>query len=307
MNPDFEVIVVGGGVAGLAAAISAREAGASVVVLEAQDHLGGSSALSGGHLYAAGTRYQRERGIVDHPDDLFEYFSTLNQFRVDPALVRTFAMNAPAAIEWAIAHGAEVGAPDRCDNSPVFRGHRVVGYGAGLMAALERSARSLGVEIVFRTRVRRLVLEGERVTGVEVDGQPFRAGAVVVATGGFAQNRELIERHYPEALSGGDWVASHANPASQGDALELGQQAGADLTGENRGLFVVRPRFRQYGESKRFIYVNERGRRFINEAAYYSTVAHAIRRQGGRAFMVFDDRTRSFFNGDYDRSAPFRA
>jgi succinate dehydrogenase/fumarate reductase flavoprotein subunit len=102
-------------------------------------------------------------------------------------------------------------------------------------------------------------------------------------------------------------VASHANPGSQGDALELGQQAGADLTGENRGLFVVRPRFRQYGESKRFIYVNERGRRFINEAAYYSTVAHAIRRQGGRALMVFDDRTRVFFEGDYDRSAPFRA
>ena len=64
MARDYDVIVVGAGVAGLAAAVAAADAGASVLLVEGQKQIGGSSRLSGGHFYAAGTSVQTEAGVV---------------------------------------------------------------------------------------------------------------------------------------------------------------------------------------------------------------------------------------------------
>ena len=76
---DYDVIVIGGGGAGMCAAIEAFDAGARVALLEADAKLGGSTALSGGVYYAAGTSVQREAGIADDTADaMFEYYLTLN-------------------------------------------------------------------------------------------------------------------------------------------------------------------------------------------------------------------------------------
>ena len=85
MERDYDVVVIGSGAAGLSAAVAAADSGASVIVLEADDKVGGSSRLSGGHFYAAGTSVQREAGILDDtPDDMFSYYMTLNQWNVEP-------------------------------------------------------------------------------------------------------------------------------------------------------------------------------------------------------------------------------
>jgi fumarate reductase flavoprotein subunit len=307
MENDFDVIVIGGGVAGLAAAVAVREAGGTVALLEARDQLGGSAALSGGEIYAAGTPYQRKAGIKDSPDDLYDYYRTINQFRVEPRMVRTFADNAARALEWAHAHGVETEPPAVVDMSGVFRGHHVVGNGAGLIEALAKAAQAAGVEIVYKTRVQELLIEDGRVRGVKHSGETYRSGAVVIASGGFAQNPELVREHYPDALAAGDWVSSHAASGSQGDALRLGAQAGADFSGQNRGLVTVRPRPVGIFESKKFVMVNQRGQRFMDEASYYSVVAHQIRLQpGSLAFYLFDEDSRIVNTGDYDHSAPFR-
>jgi len=303
---DFDVIVVGGGIAGLTAAIAAREAGATVALLEARDQLGGSASLSGGEIYAAGTRAQRKAGIKDSPDDLYDYYRTVNQFRVEPRMVRTFADNAVKALEWAHDHGVVTEPPGVVDMSGVFRGHHVVGGGAGLIEVLATVARKAGVDIVFKSRVDALLVEGGHVRGVRQGGDAYRSGAVVVATGGFAQNPELLQRYYPDALAAGDWVGSHAAPMCQGDALKLGAQVGADLTGENRGLVTVRPRPIGVFESKKYIFVNQRGQRFMDESSYYSVLAHGIRKQpGSLAFYVFDEDRRLVNTGEYDRAKPF--
>ena len=91
MERDYDVVVIGSGAAGLAAAVTAADSGASVIVLEADDKVGGSSRLSGGHFYAAGTSVQREAGILDDTaDDMFNYYMTLNQWNVEPAVARTY-------------------------------------------------------------------------------------------------------------------------------------------------------------------------------------------------------------------------
>jgi fumarate reductase flavoprotein subunit len=302
---DFDVIVIGGGAAGMTAAIAAREAGATVALLEACDRLGGSAALSGGHLYAAGTRYQREAGIDDDPERLFYYYRSVNGFQVEPALIRAFGERSAAAIDWAVAHGVRLLGLEHTDMSPVLRGHRVEGYGAGLAEALERAVAAAGAEVVYRTRVRELALEGDRVVGVRVAGELFRAEGVVVASGGFARNQDLLAAHYPAGLAGGDWTGSPAGEGSRGDSLELAAQAGADLLGQGRGLATLRPRVTGIWYTGRFVLVNGRGRRFIDEGSYTSVVSEAVRQQGARAFVIFDEDGRVAHTGEYDTARPF--
>src|SRR5439155_16725363 len=117
----------------------------SVALLDAGPKLGGSAALSGGHLYAAGTRCQREAGVDDHPDRLFEYYRTVNGFQVEPLLIRAFADRSAAAIDWAVEHGVRLLGLEHTDMTPVRRGHRVEGYGAGLAEALAGAVAAAGV------------------------------------------------------------------------------------------------------------------------------------------------------------------
>src|SRR3546814_4375758 len=89
MTYDYDVIVIGGGGAGMAAAITACDSGARVALLEAANQLGGSTALSGGVVYGAPTSIQRAAGIdSDTVDAMFEYYMTLNQHKVEPSIVR---------------------------------------------------------------------------------------------------------------------------------------------------------------------------------------------------------------------------
>ena len=89
MERDYDVVVVGSGAAGLSAAISAADSGARVLICESEQMVGGSSRLSGGHFYAAGTSVQEKAGTCsDSADDMYEHYMTLNQWMVDPRVVR---------------------------------------------------------------------------------------------------------------------------------------------------------------------------------------------------------------------------
>src|SRR5258707_13890010 len=98
---DVDVLVVGSGAAGLAAALSAREHGAqSVLITESEGLVGGSSRLSGGLMMGAGTRYQRALGIEDDAGSLFHEYMQLNQWKVESAVVRRLAELAGPTVEW---------------------------------------------------------------------------------------------------------------------------------------------------------------------------------------------------------------
>src|SRR5512139_1691720 len=108
MSRDYDVIVVGAGAAGLSAALGASLAGASVLVMEADRQVGGSSRLSGGHFYAAGTSLQREAGVLDdNADAMFEHYMTLNQWLVDPSVVRRYCDLSAPTFEWLRGLGVE--------------------------------------------------------------------------------------------------------------------------------------------------------------------------------------------------------
>ncbi|MFE0182497.1 FAD-dependent oxidoreductase [Streptomyces olivaceus] len=304
----LDVIVVGGGGAGLAAAVAAAEQGAQVLLFESERELGGSTQLSAGLFTAAGTGVQRGLGIEDSAQRHFQHYMDLNQWQLKPGLIRAFCAAAGPTLEWMLGLGLDVPAavsPDahtpglcRAGVEDVWRGHVPRDQGYGLVQVLDRARRERGVEAVLNTRVERLLFEEGRVAGVVADGIEVRAGAVVVASGGFAQDPGLLDRYYPEAHEAGDSLFVVAAPGSRGDHFAFAEQTGASLTGHGWGLMLPTAYFQRYHHwqagfpPKSRVYVNGSGRRFMDEDASYAVSTGIILAQDGPVWAVFDEKAR---------------
>ncbi|MFC8004277.1 FAD-dependent oxidoreductase [Streptomyces olivaceus] len=304
----LDVIVVGGGGAGLAAAVAAAEQGAQVLLFESERELGGSTQLSAGLFTAAGTGVQRGLGIEDSAERHFQHYMDLNQWQLKPGLIRAFCAAAGPTLEWMLGLGLDVPAavsPDahtpglcRAGVEDVWRGHVPRDQGYGLVQVLDRARRERGVEAVLNTRVERLLFEEGRVAGVVADGIEVRAGAVVVASGGFAQDPGLLDRYYPEAHEAGDALFVVAAPGSRGDHFAFAEQTGASLTGHGWGLMLPTAYFQRYHHwqagfpPKSRVYVNGSGRRFMDEDASYAVSTGIILAQDGPVWAVFDEKAR---------------
>ena len=298
MERDYDVVVIGSGAAGLAAAVTAADSGASVIVLEADDKVGGSSRLSGGHFYAAGTSVQREAGILDDTaDDMFNYYMTLNQWNVEPAVARTYCDTAAPTFEWLRGLGVEY-KPERVYVSgidTVARGHPPEGEGLAVVKVLDSERIRRDVDLALVTRADRLIEEDGEIVGVAADTQEVRCGAVVIASGGFGHNKEFIEKYWPDAHEQGDGVWAISGPKSMGDGITLGEQVGGTLGGHNRGLLLLTPGFTQDLEvavPPWVILVSREGRRFCSEMSPYTVMAGLFKRNGGMAYAIFDEAAR---------------
>jgi fumarate reductase flavoprotein subunit len=293
-----DVCVLGSGAAGMAAAIEAHDAGRSVLVLEAAAETGGSTALSGGVIYAGGTSVQREHGIEDSVRAVYERYLDVNRWAVEPGMAKAFAAGAADAIEWLRGMGVEFGLVIASPIEEIRRGHKTQGLGARLVEVLDREVRARGIEVRTRCRVDGLVVDDGRVVGVTVGDERIDAGAVVVATGGFGQSREMIEQHLPSTAMHGAVVWSVSAPTCVGDGLHLGEQAGAAVVGHDRCLALITPGFGTYFDvvpPAWLVYVNVDGQRFCDEKMPYGTTSHLVGAQpGGVAWAVLDADTFAF-------------
>lgn len=307
---DYDVIIAGTGIAGLSAAVLAADAGADVLMVEAAGRTGGSSALSGGVFYAAGTSLQREAGIADDAEAMFQYYMALNQYKLEPALVRTLCEGTAPAFEWLRAIGVEFTEDNLYASGvdKVRRGHRATGDGAGIVAALEGWLSGKSVDTVLETRVERLLIESGRVCGIVVDGAEVRSTATVIATGGFGANPEMLAQLYPDAARHGDLHWYIGADTCRGDGLALAGQAGSQLSLANRGLLLVTPGFAKDLESYLpgwLMMVNRHGRRFVDETIEYSVLAAVLDEQPGQdCFAIFDEASRLSSQTTRYRPAP---
>ncbi len=300
MARDYDVIVIGSGAAGLSAAVAAADAGASVLVVEADTLEGGSSRLSGGHFYAAGTSVQAEAGISDDSADaMFEHYMTLNQWLVDPAVVRRYCDLSAPTFEWLKGLGVRFPSAGVYQSGvgSVPRGHQPEGGGQEVINVLSGHRSHKGVELVLRSRVTGLISdEAGRVTGIRIGEDTASCAAVVLATGGFGNNPEMIEKYYPQAAKAADWRWYIGSEGAQGDGITLGESVGGVVDGHDRGLLLVTPGFSHDLEVLLpgwLILVNQAGRRFCNESAPYTMLGGLIQKEGGRAWAVFDESARA--------------
>lgn len=298
MADHFDVIVIGGGGAGLSAAIEAASAGARVMVLEADNKLGGATAMSGGVVYAAGTTAQRAQGIEgDTPDAMFNYVMALNQWALKPDIVRLLADRGAETIDWIGTLGVGIVAVAPSGVEGVARGHCSEGAGFALAGALINAAGAAGVETAVGTRVERLLVEDGSVVGVGATGIELRAPAVVMATGGFGNNADLRARLLPSVAQHGTWVWAVHDSARfiEGDGIRLGEEAGAGIVGYDSALPLPTAGFGKFVEAflpPWTMIVNEQGRRFMTETASFSVCGYLLNEQAGaHAFAIFDEPT----------------
>lgn len=293
-EPDYDVVVLGAGGAGLAAAVSAAEAGCSVLIVEAAAEAGGSTALAGGSFMAAGTSVQAAAGYPgDTADAFFDHYLTFNRWDVEPAIARRFCDAALPTFDWLTGLGVRF-TPDglyRAAREPVPRSHRPAGGGQAYIDALYSAARSRGIDVAFGRRADRLVMGGAAgCHRVGAGAEEVTAGAVVLATGGFGANQDLVRTHIPDAH--GDPVWSPAAGTCRGDGLTLAVGAGAATAGNNHGDLLLTAGVVR--EIEPFVpawlmMVGQHGRRFVDESAPYAVVT-PLALKHGPCWVILDDR-----------------
>jgi fumarate reductase flavoprotein subunit len=236
----FDVVVVGGGGAGLAAAIEARESGRSVLLLEKNPALGGSTAWSIGSVTATGTPHQKQRGIVDNPADHWADmpgFAGALDARDNPELRRILCNEMPATFQWLLDSGVRFMGPMPEPPHRQPRMHNVLPNSRSFIYHLGRRARRVGVEIRPGMRVTALLQEGGRVTGVDAEGDSglmryTARGGVVLAAGDFTNGPDFKARF----MGPQEAKVEGVNLTATGDGQRLGESVGARIVNGDLAL-----------------------------------------------------------------------
>ncbi|MDO8671162.1 MAG: FAD-dependent oxidoreductase, partial [Dehalococcoidia bacterium] len=255
MEKTTDVVVVGFGGAGAAAAIEAADAGANLLILEKTGRPGGATRMSAGIVYAAGSSVQRAAGINDSAEEMYSYYIATDNGMKDPALTRVVAEHSAETIDWLIKLGADFPPEDIFIGGaevqfahvtpPKPRSHHFrtrpgesVYSGPQLFSILEEAVKARGIEVMLQTSATELLTNSRReVLGVKASCQGgeliiHARKAVILADGGFANNPEMVKQYLtkgPFVAEGKVILASH--PGQTGDAIRMAMALGADLCG----------------------------------------------------------------------------
>ena len=293
------LLIIGAGAAGLCAALAASEAGVDPVVIERDAVPTGSTAFSAGLIPAAGTRFQRERGIAD--------FGEAVRRRYFPQVARRGRREAGAGrrngagptVEW-LANAYAMPFEVITDfNYPGHSAHRMHGLpsrtGAELIDRLRSAVEARDIPILTGRVCETLFADEDGfIEGVGISGgETIGCGALVLACNGYGGNPELVRRHIPEMAD----ALYFGHPGNRGDAVLWGEALGArvaSLSGYQGHGSVATPHnilITWAAITEGGFQVNREGRRFHNEALGYSEAAAQVLRQpGGIAFDIFDER-----------------
>ncbi|MDO4432058.1 MAG: flavocytochrome c [Aerococcaceae bacterium] len=299
---SYDVIVIGAGGGGMAAAITAKDAGANVVIFEKMPVIGGNTTKSSGGMNASETKFQKEQGIEDSNDLFYEETLKGGKNANDPELLRYMVDNSAEAIDWLDSIGIRLNVITFSGGFSKARIHRpedgsaVGGY---LVNGLYNNLMERGVPIFVNANVTEITDVDGVVSGVKVEiggeTKEIKAKAVIIATGGFGSNMEMITGLKPE-LEG--YVTTNHEGAT-GDGIKLAEQKGAATvameqiqihpTVYQEKSYLVSEAVRGEGA----ILVNSEGNRFYNEMETRDNVSAAINALPEQyAYVVFDQALR---------------
>lgn len=302
-DKSYDIVVVGSGGAGLASAIRAHDLGASVVVVEKMPVIGGNTNKASAGMNAAETKFQKLKGIVDSKDLFYKETLAGGKNKNNPELLRYFVENAPDAIDWLDENGIELSGITTTGGMSIDRTHRPASgaaVGGFLISGLVKNLNKRGIEVMLDTNVTEIVTENHKVVGVKVveeDGTNYiiKAKAVVIATGGFSANREMVEKYRPD-LKG--FVTTNHKGAT-GSGIMILEKLGAGTV--DMGEIQIHPTVEQttsylISESIRgggAILVSQEGKRFVNELDTRDKVsADIIKLPEHYSYILFDQQVR---------------
>jgi len=309
---NADVVIIAGGTAGLAAATTAAEKGARVVVLEKTGRTGGSGNMASG-LFAVESRYQRNLQQAMTRDDIFKYFMEYTHWRVDARLVRTYINQSASTIDWLEKLGVEFIAVESHGVGNHYTWHIVkqapgvksMGSGITMMNILAERAKSLGTAIYLNTPATQIIRDGGKITGViakEESGKEIqvKTKAAIVATGGFGNNPEYIKKFTGFEL--GRDLFMNRIPGLDGDGLHMAWDIGAAETPMymqliQRGMMAGRAVMDAFLHPN--LLVNLSGERFMNEdivTGNNTYTGNAISLQKKKcAYHILDEDTKNYF------------
>ena len=298
---NYDVVVIGAGGAGFSAAITARNAGANVVLLEKMPAVGGNSLISGAEMNAAKNWVQPKLGINDdspelHAEDTFKG----GDGKGDMKVINVMTHQALDAAKWCRDY---LGVRFEDDNLFFFGGHSrkraliPVGHtGTEFIAKFQAKADELGIPVITNMKAEELIKNKDgRVVGVKatMDGSEYTfnaKGGVVLATGGFGANPEMVKKYNPKI---DERFKTTDAPGSTGEALYMAERAGAQLV--NMGYIQTYPICDPISGAieliadARFdgaIMLNQEGKRFVEELQRRDVLSEAILNQTGRYCWV---------------------
>ncbi|MSQ56954.1 MAG: FAD-dependent oxidoreductase [Limnohabitans sp.] len=231
-SKSYDVIVVGAGGSGLAAAVSAAESGASVLVLESQQRPGGTSRMAVGSISAAGTRLQKQAGIIDNVQDFIadmELFTADLLAHDNANLRQVLAEQAAPTVEWLSQMGVVFVGPYAESPHRVERMHNAVPGAASIVERLLIASQRLGVQIQTQAIVSELHQNADgRVHAVSfksLDGMHRVSDrrAVILASGDFSASKAMRSAHLPLEAS----RAIPINPSNTGEMFDVSRKVGA--------------------------------------------------------------------------------
>ncbi|SFG68832.1 flavocytochrome c [Oribacterium sp. WCC10] len=354
MSVDADVVVVGMGGAGMTAAITAADAGKSVVILESQAMGGGNTVRSTGGLNAAGTEEQKSNefteadgvektlatakekwadnetitklaATVQQQWDAYQaapegYFDSAELMALDtiigghgindPELLMTLTENSAGAITWLKEHGADLPQVGAAGGASVKRIHRPVddkgktaAVGAYIVPILTKNVEDRGIDVYYNTTANKILMEDGKAVGVVAEGETgntvtVNAKAVILATGGFGGNAEMVEQYRPD-LKG--FVSTNADGAKgQGITMATADDVKADTVDLDQiqihptvhvdpdgNAHLITEGVRGDGA----ILVNMEGKRFYDEVSTRDKVSAAeIEQTDGSAWLILDQK-----------------
>lgn len=301
-----DVAIVGSGGAGLAAAIEAKRAGASVAMIEKTDTLGGAAILSGGGCLIAGSPLQEKQGIHDSPDLAFEDWVIWGQGAADESWARYYLDHSLHDLYlWAERLGVTWESVRPQEGNRVRRWHRPKNAGLGITTVLIEAARKLGVdETLTSTAASEILRRDGRVCGLKAvnthsgEELEIHSRSLILATGGFNSNLDMILAARPEL--NGSRILLGGGPGATGEGHALARDLGAQLTHMEHIWFYAHatPDYRDPGGKRGLVFrmeadtiwVNQQGRRFHDESLYGGNSATpALLRQSPRhAWAILD-------------------
>jgi fumarate reductase flavoprotein subunit len=320
-NLKAELVVIGGGGAGLAAAIAAAENGCkSIIVLEKAGSAAGSTAMAH-DIFGAESPVQKRQGIEAFKDDLFKTaMEWAHWTKINPRIVRAFINKSGDTIDWLEKKGLSFEMIQYYPNQTPLVRHSVKGHGNALMKTLRDNCQELGVKILTRTPAKKILRDGKgRISGVAAESRQgeisIAAGSVIVATGGYGNNKEMLKKY---CANYHDTMTYDGPPSNTGDGIIMATEIGAATAGLGtvniHGPFL-KPKSDSFAMKMdaagsdgspikitlwflawepEMLWVNKNGRRFIDEGyqlAFFAFGNAVALQPDGITYTLFDNTT----------------
>jgi len=286
-----DIVIVGGGGAGMAAAIEATEGGAKVILVEKLPFLGGTTILASTAYNAGGSSVQM---AMEKPYTADDFYAKIVKGKTDEnGSIRRLADMSGETADWLIKMGGDL--------SKVINGSQHItsdgsAFGVMIASVLINKLNELGIDYRTNAKATEIIMEGDKAVGVKIESPDgnynIMADAVILATGGFASNPEMVAEYTPQ------WAGypSTASVGATGDGIKMAMAVGAAIG----NMDSASPQTVAYDTGKgavsltnvRYngaILVNEEAVRFVNELADTASLGAAIKAQtNGHAYLVLD-------------------